>query len=514
MIVIYHKNNNVVSVFDSDKNQELIHTSSNLSLAVYEQAKANPNSVLVWCHIDNKNFIDLDYILSQYSGTTNMMLSFSKNDFMSNKIGYVEASPFLKVNKAVKYPTWLMSSLIGAMPSQSILVFKDILKSNTDFVYQLNAIAKIGMSKGLLCYSDPKLLLEGFPKQMEKEISDIAFFKFVKQYYKWIWVYLLFFNILIFDKQFFVTPFFLSLFKRRETKELYFKTKKVLNLNSNLLITYDVIIPTLGRVKHLLNVLRDLSHQTLLPLNVIIIEQNDIEGSISELSYIKDENWPFIIKHQFIKQTGACNARNLALKKVTSNYVFFADDDIRFDKNVLEKSLGFMNSNKFKAITLSCILKRGKEVFPVPIQWTSFGAGCSIVDSSVLNTIQFNMAFEHGFGEDSDFGAQLRKMGVDIIYYPGVTLNHIKAPIGGFRTSFKHPWEKGEIQPKPSPTVLLYKLLNETKHQLLGYKVILFFKYYRVQHIKNPFFYYKLFKKQWSISLYWANLLKEENKQR
>ncbi len=511
MIVIYHKNNKVVSVFDSDKNQELSFVSSNLSLTVYEQAKVKPNNILVWCHIDNKSFIDLDYIVSQCS-QSNIMLSFSKNDFMSSRIGYVEESPFLKVNKTVKYPTWLMSSLIGVMSSQSILAFEAILKSNTDFVYQLNVIAKIGMPKGLLCYSDPNLLLEGFPKQMEKEISNITFFKFVKQYYKWVWFYLLFFNILIFEKQFFVAPFFLSLFKRRKTKGLDFKRKKALNLNSNLLETYDVIIPTLGRAKYLLNVLRDLSNQTLLPLNVIIVEQNDIEKSVSELPYINNENWPFTIKHQLIQQTGACNARNLALKKITSNYVFFADDDIRFDKNVLEKSIVFLKSNKLKAITLSCRLKGEKEAFPVPIQWSSFGSGCSIVDSSILNSVQFNMAFEHGFGEDSDFGAQLREMGVDILYYPDVILNHIKAPVGGFRTLFKHPWEKGEIQPKPSPTVLLYKLLNETKYQLLGYKSILFFKYYRVQYVKNPFLYYKQFKKQWSVSLYWANLLKEENK--
>ena len=29
-------------------------------------------------------------------------------------------------------------------------------------------------------------------------------------------------------------------------------------------------------------------------------------------------------------------------------------------------------------------------------------------------------------------------------------------------------------------------------------------KYYRRQQIKNPFLYFKMFKKQWAISQYWA----------
>ena len=121
------------------------------------------------------------------------------------------------------------------------------------------------------------------------------------------------------------------------------------------------------------------------------------------------------------------------------------------------------------------------------------------------------MAFEHGFGEDTDFGVQLRNKGVDIIYYPKVMLTHLKAPIGGFRFKRSHPWENEVIQPKPSPTVLLNWLFNNTKYQLLGYKTILFFKFYKDQDLKNPITYYRKFKKQWKQSVYWANKLKEDN---
>ncbi len=55
----------------------------------------------------------------------------------------------------------------------------------------------------------------------------------------------------------------------------------------------DVLIPTIGRKPFLYDVLKDLSKQTILPKNVIIIEQNPLAGSTSELDYLQDKNWPF-----------------------------------------------------------------------------------------------------------------------------------------------------------------------------------------------------------------------------
>jgi len=44
----------------------------------------------------------------------------------------------------------------------------------------------------------------------------------------------------------------------------------------------------------------------------------------------------------------------------------------------------------------------------------------------------------------------------------------------------------------------------------LGYKTILFFKYYKVQRIKDPVSYFINFRKQWDRSVYWANELKNK----
>lgn len=118
---------------------------------------------------------------------------------------------------------------------------------------------------------------------------------------------------------------------------------------------------------------------------------------------------------------------------------------------------------------------------------------------------------EYGYGEDTDFGMQLRNSGIDILYYPFSTMLHLKAPVGGFRVKPTFLWSKDVIQPKPSPTLMLFNLKYKTNEQLNGYKLLLFLKYYKVQHIKNPIRYFFNFKKQWEKSLYWALELKKNS---
>jgi hypothetical protein len=57
----------------------------------------------------------------------------------------------------------------------------------------------------------------------------------------------------------------------------------------------------------------------------------------------------------------------------------------------------------------------------------------------------------------------------------------------------------------------LFFFLHKTKQQLFGYRTTLFFKFYKFQSVKNPFLYYKLFKKQWSVSVKWATILKNRH---
>jgi GT2 family glycosyltransferase len=141
-------------------------------------------------------------------------------------------------------------------------------------------------------------------------------------------------------------------------------------------------------------------------------------------------------------------------------------------------------------------------------QFAVFGAGHAFVKSSCIKNLKFNMGFEFGFGEDADFGMQLRNNGFDILYISTSTILHLKAPMGGFRTKPVLSWQNDKIQPKPSPTVMLYRLLYDTEEQIRNYKSMIFIKNLNSSFLLNPFSYTKIFKQKWNRSVYWANELK------
>ena len=209
--------------------------------------------------------------------------------------------------------------------------------------------------------------------------------------------------------------------------------------------------------------------------------------------------------HHFTHQTGACNARNLALEEVSDDWVFFADDDIRFEIDLLQKSLNELNRLGVDCLNINCKQEEEKTIFPKIKQWGSFGSGTSIVNSKFCKNINFDEIFEYGFGEDQDYGMQLRYGGCDIIYHPNIEIKHLKAPRGGFRQTSLPPWEKDK--PKPSPTLMVYAKKYYTPEQLKGYKTEFFLRYYSRQEIKNPSKYLKRMKEGWKRSEEWAERL-------
>jgi GT2 family glycosyltransferase len=512
MIVVLHKNNQITSIFSKENATITFDKNKTIAEGILDIALRFQESKIVWCHENAKEQLDLE-VIESFFHHNKMLFSYNPNEnsYLGTKIGYVEDTPFIKINKKVQYPTWQMSSLVGAIHASVLLEIKCKIKLDSNFDYYLNSIAKVCMPLGLLCYSEPKLLRESETKISIDPASTFTLFKFVKQHYKARWVFLLFLNLMIYEHKFLIAALIYSFFyKNRNQKNIFLdaiavsSSLKVVNEN-----TVDVIIPTIGRKKHLYDVLQDLAQQTHLPQNVIIVEQNPLENSVSELDYLQKETWPFVINHNFTHQAGACNARNIALGHAKSEWVFLADDDIRIDPNFIFETLKTVKKTGATAVTLRCYLREEKKVFHSIFQWTTFGSGCSFVKSDNLKELKFNTSFEFGFGEDADFGMQLRNQGCDILYLPEPSILHLKAPMGGFRSKSILKWQNDKIQPKPSPTVVLFKLLHLSSEQLFGYKTMLFFKFYKVQKIKNPLGYYKNFQKQWKQSLFWANELKK-----
>lgn len=512
MVILYHNNNRIAKVFSEQK--QILPFNEKLTIAegLVELAQQFPKSLLLWCHQDLKeqfNGAEIEHLFHHKK----LLLSYTPSDtpFLDENIGYIDASLFIQTNKQVPFPTWQMSSAVGGIQAEVLLALDNAIPLDKNFDYFLCSLAKLLMPKGLLCYSEPRLLKRHSESRASKT-SAYTLFRFVKQHYRTRWVFLLLLNLFLYERKFPFLPFLFSLFyKNRSETNINLDAIKVQSSKKVVdKMTVDVIIPTIGRKNYLHDVLKDFSKQTLLPNKIIIVEQNPDAGSTSELDYLSNEKWPFEIQHLFIHQAGACNARNLALDQTQSEWVFLADDDNRFGATLLSDIFEKIKQYGNTVVTTSYRQKGESKKYAKVIQWPTFGAGNSFVCRNLLEKVRFNPAFEFGYGEDGDFGMQLRHQGQDVLYLPEPEILHLKAPVGGFRTKPTLQWQKDDIQPKPSPTIMLYQLLHATPAQTNSYKTTLFFKYYRLQKIKNPIRYYIHFQKQWARSVFWANKLRKQ----
>ncbi|MGL2966831.1 glycosyltransferase family 2 protein [Flavobacterium sp. XGLA_31] len=512
MIILYHANSKVTAVISSEKGELPGRRRKNAVSVLLDLATEFKEEVLVWCHENERENLNIPFVVQRLHHQK-LLISYHPFDcnFFDNRLGYIEDTHYINIDKKVSYATWQISGQVGAVHASVIHVCRQDLNPEKNFDYFLNSLGKRLLPLGIFCYSEPSLLLKQNTVGPTPKASLSELFKFTKQHYRTRWVFLLFFNLFLYEKQFAIIPLLISLFYRK--RKLNPEKLNAIPLKSNRKIvasgTIDVLIPTIGRKGYLHDVLNHLTNQTQLPKNVIIIEQNPLEGSTSELDFLQNQAWPFNIKHQFTHQSGACNARNMGLALVESEFTFFADDDIVFESDLLEKALQAFQDTGNEALLVACHLPAEKIIPQPPKQSPFFGAGHAFVKSDCFRGLSFNMAYEFGFGEDNDFGMELRHRGFDVLYITTSKILHLKAPMGGFRTRPILQWQNDDIQPKPSPTVMFYKLKYDTKEQLRSYKTTLFFKNWDKSFFRNPFLYVKMFQKKWNRSVFWANELKQ-----
>ncbi|WOI23113.1 glycosyltransferase family 2 protein [Nonlabens ulvanivorans] len=465
-----------------------------------ELARKFPNEHIGWT-VRKRPESDWDELVQKATVPYKVLSRGAVPAFLSNSIDYVEDTPFINFVDDQWYPTWLMSEDMGLIHA-SVLQQELTFKSSGKWIYDLNLFTKSVQSQGLFCYSQLTA------STTQKKYSDV--YSFIAQTKKKSWIFFLLLCHVWYEQRF---PFY-ALMKAILKKQLSL-TLDFESIHNNLYCDhikkqYDVVIPTMGRVTYLKDVLLDLSKQVIRPQKVIIFEQNGDTNSSSDLDYLKTEEWPFEIVHEFIHQTGACNARNKAIMRTKAPWVLFFDDDVRVTTDFTTQIIEELNRTDTKVLTFSCLQKGEQENRKVVSQWSAFGSGCSIVHREVVEKCSFDAALEHGYGEDTDYGMQIRNAGYDVIYAPQIQMLHLKAPVGGFRKPHVFPWEGDVVLPKPSPQIMYHRTKNSTLQQLRGFKVTLFIKFYRDYSIKNPIAYYKYFKKAWSKSLYWSQKLVED----
>ncbi|MFN9519904.1 MAG: glycosyltransferase family 2 protein, partial [Bacteroidota bacterium] len=506
---IVHNYKTVTEVLHNGQRIEPLH--SNMLLCMKEVALSYPHSLIVWVHENLKNQVNYsDLHLRIANGNTLISYHTSEGTVAGERLGYVDWGTFVHVDKSIRYPTWLMSSDVGALEASTLNRVSNITPTRYSFDFDLCLLAKRCMPGGLLCYSDPQLLLNDTNSSTKRQWETDILYSFIATAYNRKWLIMLMLNLIAYERSMHVLSLIKAWF-RSKPKYMNFTVQQNSIAQHTVAQSVDVIIPTIGRKKYLLDFLNDLANQQAKVNRVIVVEQNPDIDSQSELEEeLQINRWPFRIVHIFTHTTGACQARNTALKQVKSEWVFLADDDIRIPENFISDVFRQISSRSEKVFTLSCLKENETEKNSIPIQWHTFGSGCSFLHNSTLRHTKFNTAYENGFGEDADFGMQLRKKGFDIIYLPTPQILHLKAPIGGFRTPVNHPWQHEPFSPKPSPTIMLYHLLYYTIHQRRGYKIFLFINYFLSQHTFNIISYTKRFKYQYSTSLKWAHQLQQK----
>ena len=510
MIILVHDNNKVIALLNADLEPMDVSFDKHITAALIAVSKQFPETLIIWCHKAFVNSINTDLLHSIFHHKR-ILASYNPSElnYLPNQIGYVDREFYLKINKTVSYPTWVTSSNIGGVNSSVINSLVNQLNPKVSFDYFLISLAKRAMVNGLFCYSEPKLLKTNTSVLIETpKASTSDLFLFVKQHYKWVWVFFLSMCYFVYERKIVLFPLLKSLFFKRLSQDLNLEgvvvesTKSIIEKK-----TIDVIIPTIGRKEYLYDVLKDLASQTLLPKNVIIVEQNTLSGSVSELHYLKTEDWPFTIKHTFTHQSGVVNARNIALSQITSEWVLLGDDDNRFDQFLIEQLFSHMLCYGVASGLTVYLQPHEKQTFFKTGQTPIFGGGNAIIKSSLLNTISFNPKYEFNYGEDTDFGMQIRLSGEDVAFFSDIKITHLKAPIGGYRTIVKQRWADDIIQPKPSPTIQLLYQTYYIDQQLLGYKLLLGLRSYKHSKIKNPMRYIKNFNRQWERSQFWSSKL-------
>ena len=329
-----------------------------------------------------------------------------------------------------------------------------------------------------------------------------------------------------------------KLFKR-QLRNTTIPLRKLNDIAGNPNVSY--IIPTMFRQDYTVQLLQDLASQTYKPTQVIVVDATPATERDASI-YFKNK-YPFDLKVIWQESKGSCRARNEAITLSNGEYIVFGDDDIRVPENFIENHIRFLQTYRAGACNGLDIRADHHEqnlndlkIKISQLNDVQLTGGCAQMFSNanscvkrefVERLIGNDVNFDGGYGEDSDFGLSLCKIGVIVLANPYAINLHLKPPSGGYRfwgTQAKitgkkrkiQPWELnvpvGAIKPVPSPTVMYGILKHYNLEQQTEYKYKHFI-YYLFQGKKTSFLYrllrlpYK--NRQFKKSLFYAkNLIK------
>nr|WP_315223118.1 glycosyltransferase [uncultured Flavobacterium sp.] len=293
-------------------------------------------------------------------------------------------------------------------------------------------------------------------------------------------------------------------FKKRTEKSPLVQPRPLNVIEGNPTVSY--IIPTMMRQQFALQLLNDLAYQTYAVSQVVVIDATP-ENQRNESLY-DEKKYPFELITKWQETKGSCRARNEAIELCTGDYIVFGDDDIRIQPNFIENHIRILQTYKAHASDgldvradnqeqdltdlENKLTQLGDKRWKVGISHTFNNANTCVKAEYVRKLIGNDVNFDGGYGEDTDFGLSLAKLGVALISNPFSVNLHLKPAMGGYRfwgTQAKilgkkrkaQPWELDvpvkRIKPVPSPTIMYGIVKHFTPQQVKEYKYKHFFLY-------------------------------------
>ncbi len=272
------------------------------------------------------------------------------------------------------------------------------------------------------------------------------------------------------------------------------------------------IIPTMSRQNYTLALLRDLSGQTYLPAQVVVVDATPADQR--DLSLYNPADYPFELNVIWQTTKGSCRARNEAIAICHGDYIAFGDDDIRIPPNFIENHIRFLQTYGAQAANGLDVradhhtdgLDKLKARLQALEPWKKPAGAAQLMSNSnafvsraAVNRVGGNdINYDGGYGEDNDFGLSIARTGVLFLQNPYSANLHLKPPAGGYRVwgsqakktgrqRKAQPWELDtpvkRIRPVPSPTLMYYY------HKHFGPEL--------VREYRHKYFFTFLFKNSW-----------------
>src|SRR6478609_7391514 len=206
MIFLFHKNNKVVKITKDNLSVPIENLS--IGTTLFLLANKYENEQIAWCHSDFETYLNLDFISSlEFNKFSIQSFNPYHDNFLNSRLGYIDQNSILKINKNVKFQTWQMSASVGIISAFLLKKTEKYVGSkNGDFNYFLNSIAQRTFMNGVLCYSEPNLF-KNLEIKETLSCNNYSLFQFVKQHYKFKWLFLLFLNVFLYEKKILFLPF-------------------------------------------------------------------------------------------------------------------------------------------------------------------------------------------------------------------------------------------------------------------------------------------------------------------